>query len=137
MRLVRWADRDNYREVEQEWKYEWIFYILSNIGLAEEVLMDCFPEGGFEDFGIDHRQKLRKHCDDHNITIVDDRDGGLKIYVRISYDGKEEQVLIAEWKKCLFNLREDREEVNPSKKLYIEIVANPWATFEEQDENNE
>jgi len=137
VKVIRWADRDNFREVEEEWKYEWVFYVLSNVGLTEEVLMDCFPEGGFENFGIDHRQKLREHCDDYNITIVDDRDGGLKIYVRISYDGKEEQVLIAEWKKCLFNLKEDREEVNPSKKLYIEIVANPWATFEEQDEDNE
>lgn len=126
MILKRWADRDNYREVEQEWKYEWIFYILSHMGLEDEILQECFPEGGFADFDVKHRLKLREHCDAKNITILDDRDGGVKIYVQIVVDGQAVQEKVAEWKKCHFNLREDPEAIRPSDRTFIEIVADPW-----------
>ncbi len=134
MLLTRWADRDNFREVEKEWQYEFVFYVLSSAGIPEEILSECLPETGFGDFSVKHHKRLRKHCGDFNITIVDDRDGGLKIYVEISYDDKVEQVLIAEWKKCRFNYREDPNEVDPAKKMYVEIVADPWFVNEGQDE---
>ncbi len=120
MELSRLASRDNYREVEEEWRLEFIYYVLSNIGIPEDVLDECFPEDGIT---VRHRIKLRHHMKAFDVTIVDDRDGGIKIFF--------ERDVIAEWKKCKFVLREDLKEVDPSKRLYTEIEADVWTIFNE------
>lgn len=123
MELSRLASQDNYREVEEEWKYEFIYHVLSSIGIPEEILDGCFPEEGIEGFTVQHKIELRHYMKQFDVTIVDDRDGGIKIFV--------ERELIAEWKKCKFVLREDPKEVDPSKRLYTEIKADVWTIFDE------
>ena len=123
MKLSRLASRDNYREVEEEWKFEFIYHVLSSIGIPEEILGKCFPDGGIEELTVEHKIELRKYMKQFDVTIVDDRDGGIKIFV--------EQELVAEWKKCKFVLREDPKEVDPSKRLYTEIQADVWTIFDE------
>lgn len=122
MKLSRLASRDNYRDVEQEWQYEFVYYVLDSIGIPEEILEGCFPEEGLDAFTVDHKIELRKHMNSFDVTIVDDRGGGIKIFV--------EQDIVAEWKKCKFVLREDPKEVDPSKRLYMEIKADVWTIFD-------
>ena len=74
-------------------------------------------------FTVEHKIELRKHMDQFSVTIVDDRDGGIKIFV--------ERDKVAEWKKCTFILREDPSEVNPSKRLYMEISGDIWTIFDD------
>lgn len=127
MKLTRLASRDNYRKVEEEWKYEFIYHVLSNIGIPKEILDGCFPEGGIESFTVQHKIELRHYMKQFDVTIVDDRDGGIKIFV--------EKERIAEWKKCVFALREDPKEVDPSNRLYVEITADIWTIFDEGNAN--
>ena len=99
MDIARLADRDNFRKVEEEWQYEFVYYILSSIGIPEDILDGCFPEDGIDGFTVDHKIELRKYMKMFDVTIVDDRDGGIKIFV--------DKQLIADWKKCMFDLSKD------------------------------
>lgn len=123
MELSRLASRSNYRDVEKEWQYEFVYYVLESIGIPEEVLDGCFPEEGMEAFTVAHKIELRTYMNQFDVTIVDDRDHGIKIFV--------EQQIVAEWKKCKFVLREDPKEVDPSKRLYMEIKADVWTIFDD------
>ena len=123
MQVTRLASRDNYREIEQEWQFEFVYYVLESIGIPEDILAGCFPEDGMAGFTVEHKIELRKHMDQFSVTIVDDRDGGIKIFV--------ERDKVAEWKKCTFILREDPSEVNPSKRLYMEISGDIWTIFDD------
>ena len=123
--LSRLANRDNYRKVEEEWQYEFIYYVLSKIGVSEEVLESCFPDDGVEAITVHHKIQLRHHLSKLGVNIIDDRDGGIKIFV--------DRELVAEWKKCKFILREDLKEVDPSHRLYTEIKADTWTIFDDGD----
>ena len=125
MELSRFVSRDNYRQEEEQWQYEFVYYVLSNIGIPQEILDGCFPEDGMEAFTVDHKIELRKPMSTFDVSIVDDRDGGIKMFV--------ERDLIAEWKKCKFVLREDGKEVNPSKRLYMEVRADIWTIFDQKE----
>lgn len=133
MILVREADRDNYREVEKEWQWEFVFYVLNHMGIPDEELMECLPEDGdYLKISTNHKISLRKYMDKRDVTIVDDRDGGLKIYVFIGE--LEEHILVAEWKKCKFIYKEDLRQIDPNKRVYVEVHADVWTSFGEEDE---
>ena len=134
MKMIREADRDNFREVEREWQWEFVFYVLSHMGLPDESLQECLPEDGdFLKITPEHRIQLRKYIDKENVTIVDDHDGGIKIYV---YVGElQEHVLVAEWKKCKFVYRDDMTQIDPKKRLYVEVHADVWTSWEMDEED--
>ena len=67
MKLSRLASRDNYRDVEKEWKYEYIYYILSNIGLPDGV-DKYFPEDGIDAFTVEHRIALKNYINKYHIV---------------------------------------------------------------------
>lgn len=127
MDLIRLADREDLRKVEEEWQLEFVFYVLSNIGVPEEILAECFPADE-EELTVEHKIKLRSYMKTFDITIVDDRDHGLTIYV--------EQTLIAKWNKCRFVLKQDYMTVDPSKRLYVEIHADMWTIFDEEGQDD-
>lgn len=125
---TRLASRFNFREVESEWRWEFVFYVLSNMGVPDDMLSECLPEdSSFKDIDVNHQIRLRKHMDTFDISIIDDRDGGTKIYVYTD----EQHVLIAEWKKCIFVYKEDWGEVDPAHKVYVEVLSDTWTIFDE------
>ena len=130
MECTRLADRDNLRQVEKEWQYEFIVYVLSNLGVPQELLEGCFPEN-VDEFTVEHKIELRKHLKKYFITIVDDRGGGLKFYLEVQEGDRTEQVLVAEWKKCRFTYKIDPNEIIPAKKMYVEVIADIWTIFED------
>ena len=133
MELKRLANRFNFREVEEEWKYEFIIYVFQGMGMPAELLEQYFPES-YEDFGISQKKELKKFLNKEGIVIIDDCDGGLKFYMdQVRSENNIEHVLIATWKKCRFNYREDPKEIDPAKKIYVEVVADPWVIFEEEE----
>jgi len=133
MKLTRLADRDNLRQVEKEWQYEFMAYVLSSLKVPEDELAECLPESA-DEFDTYKKRQLRSVLEKYFITIVDDRDGGLKFYLEIQEGEEKDYVLVAEWKKCKFNYREDPKEVAPAKKMYVEVIADVWAVFDELDE---
>ena len=134
MELTRLADRDNLRHVEKEWQYEFTAYVLSNLGIPQDILEGCFP-ANVDKFTIEHKMELRKYLKKYFVTIVDDRDGGLKFYLEVQEGEQRGYVLVAEWKKCRFNYRADPTEVDPVKQMYVEVIADVWAIFDELEED--
>jgi len=108
--------RDDIRKVEAEEQNRFIHSILE----ALEFPIDWNFDGLLS---VEDRMKFRKAMDHFDIDVVNDRSGGIKIYVQ-----KE---MIAEWKKCKFTLKRDHSEINHDKKDYVEMEVNFWSIFEE------
>jgi len=119
MELIRLSGRHNYQEVVDEWQYEFVYYVLSNMGLPEEALNECFVESIPS---VEDKIKLRDLLAHFDLQIIDDCDGGLEIYL--------DEELMAKWDKCKYVLKEDRKELDRSKRLYVEIHANVWTIFD-------
>jgi len=124
MKSVILANRDTCRIVEEEAKYEFTIHILESMGIPEDVLEECFPEGGFNDFSVNHKIKLRDILRKFDITILGNGDGGFKIYV--------DKEVVAEWKKSIYYLKKDMSKLKPSDQLYVEVHVEYWTIFEEE-----
>jgi hypothetical protein len=138
MTLTRLASRSNYKEVEKEWRYEFVQYVISKLGIPDEMFAEikkeCLPDD-YEDFGVDQRILLRKHLSTFDLFLLDSEQE-LEIYLKNS-GTNEKPTMLAKWGKSLFNLKHDPREIDPKNKLYIEIVANPWTIFEDETEEDE
>lgn len=101
----------------EEQKYSFIIEILNAINLP---LNDCFPDSGnYSDLSLEHKIKLRQILGKNNISIIDDRLGGIKIYLNSN-------TLIAEWKKPLFEIKENLSD----RKLYYILHIDYWSEYE-------
>lgn len=126
------ADRNNYRDLIAEQQYEFMVWILGSIpGIDAAELESCFP-GAYSDFTVQHRIALRKFCDRYTIDVLDDKNGGMKIYIN-------SDTLIAEWKKPWVVLRHDNSQINPDRRLFNEVHLDWWVAFESDttEETNE
>ena len=73
--------------------------------------------------------KMRGVLTTYGIQVIDDHDGHLQIYL----DDK----LVGEWFKCTYKLKKDLREIDPRKRLYLEMAVNCWTIFEKQEEIQE
>lgn len=73
--------------------------------------------------------KLRGLLATYGIQVIDDLDGYMKVYL----DGD----LVAEWFKCTYKLKKDLQEIDPRKRLYLEMEINCWSVFELPDEEQQ
>jgi hypothetical protein len=109
------------RKVEEEEKSKFIREVLEQIGLpVNEFWTD--PNKILE---VNEKIKLRQILNAYNIIIIDDLGGHLQMYV--------ENDLIAEWKKCTYKLKTDLRQINPNKRLYLEMNINAWSVFEKEE----
>lgn len=106
----------NIREVEAE---EQTRFVLSII----EALEVPFEWDSNEPFTILDKVRLRKVLSQYQITVLDDMGGGVKIYL--------EHQQIAEWKKPLYILKEDPSQIDPKKRLFIEMKCEFDSIFED------
>ena len=136
MEFKRLSNKNDFREVEEEWQYEFMIYVFQGMGMPDEMLSKYFPES-YKDFDVDKKIKLRAFLNQEKITLIDDRNGGLKFYIEQRTSDKIENILIAEWKKCRFNYREDPKEIDPAKKMYVEVIADIWVIFESLENEEE
>jgi hypothetical protein len=109
------------RKVEEEEKSKFIRIILEQIGLP----VDEFWVNPEKSLDVQEKIKLRQILNAYNIIIIDDLGGEMQIYV--------ENDLVAEWKKCSYKLKTDLRQINPNKRLYLEMKINCWSIFD-QDE---
>ena len=113
------ADRDNCKQVADKLKYLWVKDVLSQTGMN---LDNCFPEEDSDDPTIEQRAQLRNNLEENDILIIDKKEF-LKIYIQ--------DQLIAEWIYPKFILKKSVGEINPKKKLYVEINLEYWSVFSE------
>src|SRR5258708_12187180 len=78
-----------------------------------------------EQLSNNERIEIKRLLNSYSINIISDIDSGLKIYVKTD--------LIGEWKKPKYVLKEDRSQIDPNKRLYLEMNINFWTIFEEQE----
>lgn len=104
--------------MEEEEKSKFIKQILAQMGLpVEEFWTSEKPLSARE------KIKLREILSAYNIVIIDDLDGHMQMYV--------DNDLVAEWKKCTYTLKRDLRQIDPRKKLYMEMTVENWSVFED------
>lgn len=109
------------REVEAE---EQTRFVISMV----EALEVPFEWDANEPFSVLDKIRLRKVLSQYNVSVVDDMEGGMKIFL--------EREKIAEWKKAQYLLKEDSLQVDPKKRLFIEMKCSFSSIFEEDAEQN-
>lgn len=106
----------NFREVESEEQTKFVVSVI-------EALEVPFDWNSNEPFSLFDKIRLRKALAQYHISVIDDMEGGLKIFL--------EKDKIAEWKKPLFMLKEDPSQINPKNKLYVEMKCSFSSIFDE------
>jgi hypothetical protein len=106
---------DNTKEIETQEQFRFIKSILETI----QAPIEFNPE---KEFTIEDKIKFKQELSHFNINIIDDMDGGLKIYV--------EKDLIAEWIKPTYVLMEDKSNIDLMKKLYLKMNITFRSVFE-------
>jgi hypothetical protein len=109
----------NLREIEAE---EQIKFVVSII----EALEIPFEWDSNAPFSVLDKLRLRKVLAQYNASIIDDMEGGIKIFL--------ERDQIAQWHKSTYILKEDLSQVDPRKKLFIEMSCSFDSIFEETTE---
>lgn len=94
-------------------------FILSMV----EALEVPFEWDSNEPLSVLDKIRLRKVLGQYNVSIIDDMDGGVKIFL--------EREKIAEWNKAQYLLKEDPSEVDPKKRLFVEMKCSFSSIFEE------
>lgn len=108
---------ENVRSVESEEQTRFVMSIVE----ALEIPFEWDPE---QEFTVLDKIRLRKALGQYNVVIIDDMEGGMKIYL--------ERDLIAEWKKATYILREDLGQLDHKKRLFVEMKCAFSSIFEEQ-----
>ena len=112
------CNRDDFKSIEAELRSSFIRATIEEMGIQ---LNEIWPEDKI-DFDIQEKIKLRELLNKYNILIIDDHDGGTKIYV--------EEEMIGEWKKCRYELQTDLSQIDPGKKIYLKMFVDYWSVFE-------
>ena len=105
------------REAEMQQKAKWVRNILGHIGLPVEEWA--------ENLSMQDLRRLRVELKSLDIDIIDDTDNGLEIY----YQGN----IIAEWRRPLYVLKEDRNQRNPKDRYYLEMHLRCRDAFSENE----
>jgi hypothetical protein len=110
---------ENTRKVEHEEQAHFVRSILTGFNVPiDDIWTD-------ETLDVADMMKLRKMLSVYKIEIVDDLDGGVKIFC--------EQSLIAEFKKPHYVLKKDPGQVDPRKRLYLEMTTNTWSILDQEE----
>lgn len=134
MKWVVLCNKDDIRKTESEEQLSFIRqnieFALNDIDLEQDslpALESCFPDNDSELYTVEQKINLRKVLGHFNISVLNDRDGGVKIYL--------DRQVFAEWRKPTFVLKEDSSVLDRNKKLYGEITFDAWSQFQENIED--
>lgn len=109
------VDREDVKTVEEEERNGFVKKTLEQIGLdVSEIWPDIL-------LSVEEKIKLRDYLNKFDVLILDTKET-YEIYV-----GKE---LVAKWYRPLFKLKTDLSEINPSKKIFIEMTIMYESIFE-------
>jgi hypothetical protein len=111
---------ENTRVVEEEEKYRFLHSLLDQMGIP----VNEFWSGDIS-LSIDQKIRLRGILATYNIQVIEDIDGHMQVYV--------ENDLVGEWNKCNYKLKKDLRQLDPKKRLYLEMEIDYWSIFEEQE----
>lgn len=107
-----------FREVEAEEQTRFVVSII-------EALEIPFEWDSNKTFTAFDKIRLRKVLSQYNVSVIDNMEGGVKIFL--------ERDIIAEWKKATYILKEDLSQIDPRKKLYIEMKCSFSSIYEKAE----
>lgn len=107
-----------------EERHVFTVFILSQIGLPlEEDFLQRIED--LSTFSSADKEKLREILLKYGIQIIESIEGELEIYL--------EDKLVAKWNKPFLVLKKDPGQIDPKKKLYIELNLSCWSVFENEE----
>ena len=118
--IILLNSNENTRQIEEEEKAKFVKSVLETIGIPVEGLWD---ENGA--LTPQNAHQLRRTLASYNTVVIDDGDGGLKIHV--------DKEVVANWKKPTYILKRDPSQIDPKKKLFLEMAIDCWTIFENID----
>jgi len=113
---------DDTRQIEDEEKSKFVRHVLEQMGLPVDEFWDQVDRA----LTTEEKIKLREILHAYNVIIIDSLSGHLQIYV--------ENDLVGEWHKPYYKLKTDLRQINPYKRLYLEMTVECWNVFEGQSE---
>jgi hypothetical protein len=116
--LILLNSNENTKQVEEEEKSIFVRSILEHLGLP---IHDIWNDEHI-DLSIEERIKLRGILSSFDVSIINEGDGNLKIYV--------DKETIGEWKKPTYVLKRDYSQIDPKKFLFLEMHTEFWSVFE-------
>lgn len=113
---------ENVRKVEEDERNRFLYCLLEQMGV---------PVGEFwtidDALSVAQKMKLRNVLTTYGIQVLDDHDGKLSVYV--------DSELVGEWDKCTYKLKKNIQELDPRKKMYLEMEIKYWSVFDDPPEN--
>jgi hypothetical protein len=125
MKYSFFTNRDNYKEVIEEEKYNFIKAVIEEFSInLDELELDAIPT-------TIQRRKLKEYLGKFKIYISYNGNESVEVY----FDNGKSNDLVAMWHKPYCVLRKDLDEKDPSKKIYYEVFISFDSIFEVEDEN--
>jgi len=115
---------ENTKQVEDEEKTQFLKDLLEQMGVPINEFWTTETS-----LSVNQKIKLRSVLATYGIQVVDDLDGHMQIYV--------DDQLVGEWNKCTYKLKRDLRQLDPRKRLYLEMQVNCWSLFEESEQQNQ
>jgi len=111
---------ENTKAVEEEERTRFLHSLLEQMGIPVNEFWT-----GELNLSVDQRIKLRNILATYSVQVIEDLDGHMQVYV--------ENELVGEWHKCSYKLKKDLRQIDPKKRVYLEMEINYWSIFEEQE----
>jgi len=119
------SNRDDYKEIVEEEKYNFIRAVMEEFSISlEELELDPIPT-------TLQRRQLKEYLSKFKVYISYNGNESVEIYY---HNGKSDD-LVAVWHKPYYVLRKDLNEKDPSKKVYYEIFISFDTIFEMEDDD--
>lgn len=115
---------ENTKQVEEEEKTQFLKDLLEQMGVPINEFWTTETS-----LSVNQKIKLRSVLATYGIQVVDDLDGHMQIYV--------DDQLVGEWNKCTYKLKRDLRQLDPRKRLYLEMQVNCWSLFEGSEQQNQ
>jgi len=113
-------DREDALKVEEEEKSAFIKDVLIELGIDIEKV---WPEATLS---VEEKVKLRALLKKFNVIVIEDTEKNVSVYL--------EKDVIAEWERPKFVLHKDLKQIDPKKKIYLEMKVNARSVFEENND---
>jgi hypothetical protein len=110
---------ENLRQVEAQEQTRFLKMVFDTLEIEAEFNPD-------EPLSVEQKIKLWSVLTKYGITVIDDLNGGLKIFV--------ERELIAEWRKPSMKLKQYLTKAGQKNRLHTEMSINFWTVFEQEEE---
>lgn len=121
---------ENLKKIEEEEKSRFLKNLLEhffeNTDVAKQIETIWNIDGPLPP---SQKIKIREILTTYGIQVIDDLDGHLTVHI----DGE----LVAEWQKCNYKLKRDYKQIDPKKRIFLEMSINYWSVFEESNQSEQ